>query len=297
MGRLLLGDLPKPKLANRIDRQTRRSDGELAILSRARAQAEDKTRIKALGRTSGLSPDEAVMAEDLRNRMKRAVDVGKVPETLASSDTHRKEIIPILSHLWKLIEENPYLPIAMVTFRPRRMLVETDDLLEKSPFKLKRQLRNHLDRAGVTQTPGFLLAGLDAEFDANRGNNGVFDFHFHGIAGGEKIAALEGLREFEPYDNARIDPLEQDMKESCRLKIQEELVDMPTPLVYSLKSWFPHRPTFLQPDGTRDRSERKQRMPNPYLQLWLMWMDKWAIDDLVLTNGLEVTKYGFRIRS
>lgn len=290
-------NVPLPKKAYRIDRNTCRADGEIALQSIAEAQKEDRYRIKSLGRTKGLSPEEAALAEDLRKRMKRAVDVGKTPGTLASAEKFRSDSVAPLSHRWKLIAENPHLPAAFVTVRPQGMIFEMRDLPQISPRGLGKRIRNHLDRAGVTKAPGFLFGGIDAEFDENRGEDGVIDFHGHFIVAGEKLEALEELRKRPSFKNDRSHPLESGLKESPRLQIKADLFDMPTPLVYCLKGWVPHRPTFLLPDGTRDRSDTKCRIPSPYHQQWLIWMDRWKIDDFILMNGIRTTKSGFSIIS
>lgn len=279
----------------RADRKRRLPNGKPNYLYGGHAEREDRYRNKILEKTEGLPPEEVDQAHDLADRMARAMEAGDVPDTLASAECYRQLALPIIGHLWEAVEAYGAEDVALVTLRPQGMLVEGRDLSRLDPARFKKQLTNHFDRAGVTNASGFAFMGLDADFDANRGDGGLADFHWNGIMGGDKLDALEALRGRRSYRNRRIDPLEQGLKENPRVHVQRGLFNLPTPIAYCLSWWIPHRPTTRSPDGTLDRSKGKHRIPSPYLQRWLLWIDQWELDDLVLRNGLELTRSGFKI--
>ncbi len=295
--RLKLSDMRRPKLPFRLDRTTGEADGLIVGRTPERAQREDRIRLKALREAHLHCPALAAEAMDLHDRMARAIGAGEVPNTLPSAECWRVQCTPPVEHLSKEIEEFGPDRAALATFRPQGMVWEGDALLGVNPRVLKKTLRNHLDRAGVTRASGFLLAGLDLEFDANRGRTGVWDGHWHAIVGGDKIEALEALRERRAYKNIRVHPLERGMTVQPRVHILPGLANLPHPICYCLKGWACHRPTFKNDAGKLQRSKRKYRVPNPYLVHWLLWLDQWNLDDLVLRNGIKIGRNGFQIGS
>lgn len=293
--RLKLSDMRLAKRPFRPDRDTGDAEGLIVGRTPKMAHREDQARLAALRKAAVHCPELAAKATDLHDRISSAVAVGEVPATLASAECWREVCKAPVGHLWKAVEDYGSDRVALVTLRPRDLLWEAKDLDGVSPRLLKARLRNHLDRAGVTAASGFLFMGLDLEFDENRGRAGVWDGHWHGIVGGDKIDALEALRGRRAFHNARVHPLEHGMKEQSRVLIQLGVVNLPTPICYSLKGWACHRPSFLNEDGVRERSKMKGRIPTPYLIRWLLWMDQWKLDDLVLRNGLKITRTGFII--
>lgn len=288
-------DMRLVKRPFRTDRDTGDAEGLIIGRTPKMAQREDQARQTSLLKAAVHCPELAGRAIDLHDRMARTIAAGEVPATLASAECWREVCKAPVGHLWKAVEDYGSNRVALVTLRPRDLLWEAKELDGVSPRRLKGRLRNHLDRAGVTAASGFLFMGLDLEFDENRGRVGVWDGHWHGIVGGDKIEAFEALRERRAYHNARVHPLEQGMKEQPRVLIQPGLVNLPHPICYCLKGWACHRPSFLNEDGTRERSKIKGRIPTPYLIRWLLWMDQWKLDDLVLRNGLKITRTGFII--
>lgn len=286
--------LPKSKKPHRLDRDTRHEDGVVRFRDRETELRRDIRRAKILGDVGDLAGWEVERARDLQERLSIANQTGIPATTLASAVYHREARMPILSSLWKKVEEHPDQPQGFVTLRPQGMLVRADDLHSVKPDSLVKRLRNDFNRQGITTAPGFGFFGLDADFDANR-YGGVFDFHFHGIKVGEKRNAIENLRKMRKYDPSRADPLERGLKESHRVEVKETLFNLPNPITYCLESWVPHRPTRIVEDGSRKRSTTKREIPSPYKQRWLIWMDMWSIEDFVLLSNLRPTKSGFQL--
>lgn len=294
MAGITLTDMPRQKKPFRLDRDTRRADGVVKYPSFEAALKEDRYRARCLANTSGLSRWEARKAEDLRLRLVNAKETGVSAQTLASAIFHRQVRMPILEAVWKLVEDPALQPCGFVTLQRRNGLYHANDLHTVSTADHIKRLRNDFDRSGVTAAKGFGFFGLDSEFDANR-YGGVWDFHYHGMVGGEKLLALEALRERRSYLNARVHPLEIGLKESPRVQIQTALYNLPNPITYCLESWVPYRPTTLRDDGFLHRSATKTRIPSPDFQRWLIWMDMWDITDFILLSNLRPTRTGLQL--
>jgi hypothetical protein len=286
--RLKLADMRRAKRPFRPNFDTGNAKGIIVGRTPKLAQREDRVRLKALRDAHLHCPELAAQAMDLHDRMARAMAAGEVPATPASAERWREVCLGPVGHLWKAVEEYGPERVALVTLRQRGLLCEGEDLHTVDPRRLKARLRNPLDRSGVTGASGFMWIGFDLEFDANRGRTGVWDGHWHGIVGGEKIEALEALRERRSFHNARVHPLERGMKEQSRVHVVKGLVNLPYPICYCLKGWACHRPSFSTADGVLQRSKRKGRVPTPYLIRWLLWMDQWQVDDLLLRNGITI---------
>lgn len=278
----------------RLDRDTRRDDGVIKFRDVDSERKQNIYRIKCLSNTTDLTPWEADQAEDLAARLQKEIDTGVPAETLASAVFHRQLRMPILEAVWKLVEDPKHQPCGFVTLHRRNGLYEADELHAVRPADLMKRLRNDFDRSGVTAAKGFGFFGLDSEFDANR-YGGVWDFHYHGMVGGEKLLALEALRDRLSYKKGRGHPLEIGLKAIDRVQVQQNLYDLPNPITYCLEGWVPHRPTSVLPDGTLERSASKSVIPSPDLQRWLLWMDRQWLDDFVLLSNLTPTPSGFRL--
>jgi hypothetical protein len=208
--------------------------------------------------------------------------------------------VQILGNLWEVVETYEPQQTAFVTLLASGMLLSTDELMSVDPRTLKKHLLNDIACAerrlrtkweGAGKFNGFAFASLDAEFDANR-HGGVWNLHWHVIACGYKVEVFDELRSAPKYDNARADPREEGLPETPRVHIIRGLYNRPDPLTYALKSWAPHCPTTVEPDGSLTR-QRRRRIPSPDHERWLLWKDKWDISDFILLNGLRATTGGF----
>lgn len=291
--RLRLTDMRRAKRPYRPDRDTGDAKGLIVGRTPQMAQLEDRCRLKALRDAHLHCPELAAAAMDLHDRMARAIAAGEVPQTLASAHGWREACMGPVGHLWKGVEEYGPERVALVTLRPRDLLWKAEDFMGVDPKVLKVRLRNSLDRAGVAGAPGWMLMGFDPELDSNRGRAGVWDGHWHGIVGGDKIEALEALRGRRAFHNARVHPLERGMKEQPRIKVQPGLVNLPHPICYCFKGWACNRPTCPNAAGELERSTIKGRLPAAELIRWMLWIDMWSLDDLVLRNGLPFNRTGF----
>ena len=173
------------------------------------------------------------------------------------------------------------------------MWVPAGELQNADPRQMMARLQSDLNRMGITAASGYVLAGLHAEFDVRREG---YDFHYHLIAAGEKARLLRKLRKRGKYKARRKQPWEVGLKNCARVRISKKpLFNLPEPITYIAQSNYPHRPTKLHDDGTVTRSKFRYRIPEPFHTDWLLWMDRWSIDDITLLNGLEVTHDGFKL--
>jgi hypothetical protein len=199
----------------------------------------------------------------------------------------------IIGNLWRFIEELDIAPVVTAALLPTRTWVPASDLDGTEPPSMMRRLASDLDRSGVTRADGYLIAGLHAEFDIRREG---YDFHYHMVVGGEKAKAIENLRTRPKYSAPRTEPWEQGLKDRPRVRqSRKPLTNMPDPLTYVVQSFYPHRPTKVHQDGSVTRSGHRYRIPDPFHTQWLLWMDRWSIDDLILLNGMRATRDGFQL--
>ena len=203
---------------------------------------------------------------------------------------HQRETIA--GNLWPIVEDTSIGEHGVATLLPRGLTFPADQLRNVSPPVLKRRLQSALDRAGVTAAQGYLFAGLHGEFDSIAAE---YHLHWHLVVGGDKLAALERLRESATF--ARNRRFDGTALEPARVRISRlPLTNLPEPLTYSLQSSWPNRPRGTNADtGDRWRGSIRTRIPEPYHAQWLMWMDRWSIGDFVVLNGLRATSEGFEL--
>lgn len=273
---------------------TRRADGLNDFESLDACKIEDARSARALRRTQNrLAFELHDHAERLAQKLRRAVDQrGKIPATLASRIYARRVRRQLVGALWPLAEDPAQSPVVFVNMVRTNMWVPADELLSVNPVLLKKRFINDFNRAGVTAAKGWLIGTLDAEFDSERGG---YEYHTGLIAAGEKVAALDRLRDRRSYKRGRHAPHEVGMREFDRIEIHGDLHSLPDPLTYAAKMrvWnvrsYPSNVT-----GYRERSHFVSRIPEPHHSHWLLWMDKLSLSDLLIAQGLEANREGFR---
>jgi len=288
-------DLPKPKKGYRVGRDTRRADGKISFESKRQCRCEDAQREKLILSSIRRYPDAINVDEalDLAGDMdSAALEDRLVLLTMASSLYMRKMRSLVIGNLWPLVENLRLAPARTATLLPTGMWVPASDLDRVDPNRLMHRLRRDCQRVGIDKASGYLIAVLHAEFDVRREG---YDFHYHLVAGGEKAWLLERLRCLKKYSAPRSEPWEQGMPDRPRVWVSSKpLNNLPDPLTYILKSYYPHRPTKLVDGGPEiQRSEAGWRIPEPFHTQWLLWMNRWTISDHILLIGLRPSKQGF----
>lgn len=162
-----------------------------------------------------------------------------------------------------------------------------------APAHIKR-FRSHLYRVARLQhggmPSGLLFAAFHGAYDPS---TQTFPVHIHGIATGGKVALIDSLRTLRMYKPA-VAGDGRDAAITPIMRSRAALVNMPDPVTYIMKSYWPLRPTRLDADGLRRAIPCKvQRITDePAHSEYLQFLDKWAADKLTLIMGMHVTKSG-----
>jgi hypothetical protein len=291
-----LDSLPKPPPGYRPSKDTRREDGVVTFETFSASLDQTESRAsRLLVSIAALSEAEVDHALDLHRRLTDTVKTHIPYPTLACALYMRGLRERAIGWGWYTLDQFPDEAKGTACLIPIGMIVPADDLHLVDPGNLIKRLRNDFDRCGVTAAPGFIFAGLDAEFDITRG---VYHFHYQLFGAGEKIDALNNLRDMPKYDSTRREGLEGRSAEFARVQIKRgPFYNDPASLSYALKGYVAHHPSMLMPDGSLQRSSKDRAIPDPYHARWLLWRDRWKIGDFVLLSGMKVTKAGFVITS
>lgn len=165
----------------------------------------------------------------------------------------------------------------------RDWIFTPEGLWNINPRQLIRQFLSVLQRADVYRKRGYIFVGLHGEFNRN---TGCFHLHLHGIADGEMVTVVRGLKKLPRFRFDR----KRDLRSPIRVT-RLRMTNLPYPLLYTVQDWWPGRFTLVR-NGKPVRS-RRQRIPEPYHTLLLLWLDRWSLADMALMVGMRVGKDGF----
>jgi hypothetical protein len=212
---------------------------------------------------------------------------GPAPETLASSvhfrELRRQHIGGLLECFAVFDDAN----LSEFTLINENWLVTPQELWALRASTLVRQLRTHLERAGVNAIQGTLVAYLHGEFDPI---SGMFQLHFHGVATAAKAAALMRLVR-KPDGTPRGWGYVRTCTGSapiCRQAIRDRVWQFS----YLLKSYWPSRRITIGDDGKAVRDEYPMRIAEPIHSLVLLWLDREKVADMRLLTGCRPLAQG-----
>lgn len=236
--------------------------------------------IKLLTTAEGPSPQ----ARELARRLawdNASTDGSPVPTTMASVRYRyliSEEIAAHASHLCEHLEE----PAHFFTVIPDYGEADRPDDLDAR--SIKERFRNDLNDRGAIGSDGILFAVLEAEYQVRTGR---WRFHWHGVASGGKLLAINRLRALRAYHSPRRRPGEPKASVPYRIKVsQRPLYDLPKPLTYCIKPWSARWENEAGKRGPR------LRMPLHAIPATLFWQDRWSISDTTLLMGLRVRSAG-----
>ncbi|WP_131818654.1 hypothetical protein [Sphingomonas turrisvirgatae] len=268
--------------------------GSLRVWTEADSCKQDLKRAAGLINVAEAYPVnvDAAHARRLARKLYRSGDKGDFPDNPASSlrmFVEQAWIVAALLALHRLYTA----AMAPITFAivPRHWTYRTDELDGADIRKMMEAFRTDLYKAGARAAGGWLYVFLHGEYD---GEHGVFRLHLHGLCSREMIPVLRALREFWRYKTSKCekDGSRAAIYRPIRMRLKP-LYNMPAPISYIVKAFWPSRPVFIGADGTRRRVRSGQRIPEPHHSQVLLWLDRWKVTDLELLIGLRRTKSGF----
>jgi hypothetical protein len=286
MARLNIAHLPAPTTDYRIDRLAPDPEGKLLFETRIRTRAEDHFRARLLRRRSSDSLIDGKAALALAERLEGSAKMRA--GSLASSQEMRRFRIKMIGNLWRLVDEQawPLSEVRSFTVLPKGWDFTPETLHQADPKKLLERFRSQLRRKGSDNAVGSLIAGLHGEFEPEAG---IYQLHLHGLADREMIEILDSLRPMPAY---RRRPL---VTSPIRIA-RQPLEDLPYPLGYPFKSYWPSRRIGPVGDhGAIKRERDHRRIPEVYHSQVLLWLDRWSLTDTILLMNMRVGTDGFVI--
>ncbi|ACS38041.1 hypothetical protein [Methylorubrum extorquens] len=220
-------------------------------------------------------------ARELAMRLKRPARGGPPAQTFASAAYMRRFRLRFVGAVLRLIRENPTAEVGLVTIIPRDWRIRGRDLPTIKPKQYLERFRQQLVRAGLKEADGWLIAFLHGDYDPS---HDTYQLHLHVVATGGLVPLIRQLNALPVY--RRGDPTASGFVRQpirvLRLKDPERRVSY-----YLGQAFWPSKPSYVQ-DGVWRRHPRRQRIPNPRLAEWLMWIDRQSFSDLLMLRGCRL---------
>jgi len=164
-------------------------------------------------------------------------------------------------------------------------VIAGDRLLEVNPKTLTEWLRRLVAQHLPEKPNGWLYAQIHGEFDPT---TSAYILHFHTIAAGDYLAALDGpVRAELKRRNQRLVGRHPGLP-MVRVRVavrKDKLRDPPRQVAYVAQGWWPRRPLVMTPDGWK-RTRKKHRIREPHHSRYLLWLDKHTYTDMRLRMGM-----------
>jgi len=230
-------------------------------------------------------------------------EVEQAPQTPASSRYMRDARNRVIGAIWDLIETggtpaclaapDEY---AVFTAIPEDCSVPLGTLHHVDPTRLMAAFRQHIirsaQRLGVP-VEGQLFAALHGAYDPATSS---YPLHVHGIATGGMVKIVDGLRDLRKYRPVQPNDGRDAAHTPVRLG-RGPLTNMPEPLTYVMKRFWPLRETYLDSDGLRKAYNSKVARIRGEAEIeHLRFLDKWRIEDVTLMMGMHATKAGLKLK-
>lgn len=246
-------------------------------------------RAKLTAWSKGLFPPSAkrpavsfspVHARALALRLKRGTG-SLPPQTFASSAYMRRFRLRFVGAVLKLIRDNPSAKVRLVTIIPRDWRIPGRSLPRIKPKQLLERFRQQLVRAGLKNADGWLIAFMHGDYDPTKD---AYQLHLHVIASDDLVLLIEKLRDlpaYRPGESSQPGYVRQPIR-VLRMKNVERRVSY-----YLAQAFWPSKPSYLK-DGVWRRHSRRQRIPDPRLAEWLMWIDRQSFGDFLMLRGCRI---------
>ena len=197
-------------------------------------------------------------------------------QTFASPRYMREFRRGMSAAILRAIDQIPDAELKIFTAVPASGRVKGEDLFAFKPKRFLEQFRTQLNRQGLTDRPGWLIAFLHCEYDPRVD---IFQFHIHGLAVGRKIEAVEKLKSLKAFQ-----PDPQTVHRPIKI---QPVTDRPRQISYLAQGYWPSKPTILI-DGMIRRTRSRVRIPEPRHAEMLVCLDQRAFGDLFWLHGCEL---------
>ena len=243
---------------------------------------EDHRRVCSSLRASDLSCDKRFKknANRLAHRLAYRERKEKPPKTPASSRYMRRKRNSIFSQVWRLVDRYSG-KVTTATLIKRGWEFTPEELDDVDVDKLLKSFLADLDRRGACKADGWLVAFLHGEWETPAE---IYRLHVHMVVAGAMIGVIDRLREgrnykYVPDDNVRF-----------RVRIDRKpLSNLPYPLTYCLKAYWPWKHVTATANGKR-RTRRHKRIPEPQHTQVLLFLDKYELSDLAVLKHVSVKR-------
>lgn len=187
-------------------------------------------------------------------------------------------------------------PYAVFTVVPEDWSVLLGMLHLVDPRQLLATFRQHLYRSAMALGVGLegqVFVSLHGAYDPA---TKTFPLHLHGMARGRMISIVSGLRDLRKYRPAQPNDGRDAANTPVRISIGP-LSNMPDPLTYFLKRYWPERETYVDKNGVRKAYGGKQKgIRGPAYIEYLGFLNRWRLEDLTVLIGMNATKNGIVTR-
>ncbi|RYG56905.1 MAG: hypothetical protein EON56_03370 [Alphaproteobacteria bacterium] len=198
----------------------------------------------------------------------------------------------VCGQIWRLVKRTLNLNPCFFTLFPRGWEVPAGQLDGFNPIKKLAALRSLINRCGRQHLGGYLIAFIHGEFEPSRN---VYQLHIHGIVAGSLRDVID--QEVRKTPSVRSNDGTYGLSDFVRhrLRMESSLTDLPRPITYLVKSFWPSKLQYLNAQGQLRRHRRVRRIGEPYHTEVLLWLDQWRLNDLSLLMNLSVGKDGFHL--
>ena len=206
---------------------------------------------------------------------------------MSSSVDMRRYRKRIIGWLWKLYNETIQWNPTTFTIAARRWEIPANELINLVATKLVAELLSDLNRAGAAKATGYLIAFIHAEFCEY---SNVYRFHFHGMIAGGMTDVIDKLRATKKYKSPK--------GHRTSIKVaRQTLTNLPSPLSYLLKSYWPG--IYIGEEHQGKRPQKPRRIAEPFHSEALLWLDQWNLEDITLLKGVSIKAggQGFQLRN
>lgn len=247
------------------------------------------------GKKLGFETERAVIQEDIKRARNMARSLGDDPsaarlvrelggnlpaESMASARWMREERLDFSAAVLEALEPWPIRKIRFFTSIPLSGEVPGHKLADVCGRGLKERFRQQINRLNMIFRSGFLIAVLEAEFEPV---SKTYRFHFHGVAAGAYVSAIERLQKLPAYK-------ERDhVKRPFQINKLSSDADRAQAISYLLKNhWKQRRIGPVGKDGVVKRQRKSQRLDEPYHSDALLWLDRHSVSDISLFMGCRM---------